>query len=67
MYHLNVTRCRQGQYGGTLRPPDCETVDLTGEDSADLFPHLYDAETGKREEELKIFYDRLLCDGTTFL
>lgn len=55
MYHLNLTWCRQGQYGGTLRPPDSETVNLTGEDSTDLFPHLYDAETGKQEEELKIF------------
>lgn len=67
MYRLNLTRCRQGQYGGTLRPPDSETVELTREDSTDLFPHLCDAETGKREEELKIFYDRLLHDGTTFL
>lgn len=47
MYHLNLTRSRQGQYESTVRPPHSETVDLTEEDNADAFAHYYDAETGK--------------------
>lgn len=47
MYHLNLIRSRQGQSGGTARPPDSETVDLTEVDNAAAFAHYYDAETGK--------------------